>query len=54
MLKKNVEKKILEIRTQGMWRFEWSQEEKYITAACELSVTRLPHERYRLIGGTKF
>ena len=35
--------------TQGMWRFERSREKRYITA-CELSVTRLPHERYRLAG----
>ena len=33
--------------TQGMWRFERSREKRYITA-CELSVTRLPHERYLL------
>ena len=34
-------------------RFERSREKRYITA-CELSVTRLLHERYRFIGGTKF
>ena len=34
-------------RTQGMWRFERNREKRYITA-CELSVTRLPHERYLL------
>ena len=33
--------------TQGMWRFERSREKRYITA-CELSVTRLPHEWYLL------
>ena len=39
--------------TQEMWRFGRSREKSYITA-CELSVTRLPHERYHFIGGTKF
>ena len=33
--------------TQGMWRFKRSQEKRYIKA-CELSVTRLPQERYLL------
>ena len=32
---------------QGMWQFERSREKRYITA-CELSVTRLLHERYLL------
>ena len=30
--------------TQGMWRFKYTREKRYITAACELSVTRLPHK----------
>ena len=34
--------------TQGMWRFERSREKKDIIMACELSVTRLLHERYLL------
>ena len=34
--------------TQGMWRFERSLEKKDIIMACELSVTRLLHERYLL------
>ena len=33
--------------TQGMWRFERSRKKRYITA-CELSVTRVPHEWYLL------
>ena len=38
---------------QEMRRFEGIREKRYITA-CKLSVTRLPHERYRFIRHTKF
>ena len=39
--------------SQGLWRFERSREKICITA-CELLVTRLPHERFLLLGGMKF